>query len=112
MAALVKREPGDLAFIGHSLFPAQRQHRASPKFTGPPDAPLLRRHVQDGDSHPGRIRICLDILKGPPKRSWNPAISIATMLPSLKEFYFPTPTQMILCLWILRVSIRRTRGVQ
>jgi hypothetical protein len=25
------------------------------EFTGPPDAPLLRRHVQDGDPHPGKV---------------------------------------------------------
>ncbi|KAK3807352.1 MAG: hypothetical protein J3Q66DRAFT_89538 [Benniella sp.] len=50
-------------------------------------------------------RFCLDILKGPPKGSWNPAISC-----SLLEFCLPTPTQMILFSWILRVSIKRTRG--
>jgi ubiquitin-protein ligase len=33
--------------------------------------------------HPN-IGICLDVLKGPPKGSWNPATSIATMLFSLR----------------------------
>ncbi|KAF9363092.1 Ubiquitin-conjugating enzyme E2 T [Mortierella sp. NVP85] len=76
------------------------------EFTGPPDTPYsggtfkMEIHIPEKYPfepprcqfltkvyHPNiddQGRICLDILKGPPKGSWNPAISIATMLLSLR----------------------------
>ncbi|KAI8348488.1 ubiquitin-conjugating enzyme/RWD-like protein, partial [Mortierella sp. GBAus27b] len=76
------------------------------EFTGPPDTPYsggtfkMEIHIPDKYPfepprcefltrvyHPNiddQGRICLDILKGPPKGTWNPAISIATMLLSLR----------------------------
>ncbi|KAK3807369.1 MAG: ubiquitin-conjugating enzyme/RWD-like protein [Benniella sp.] len=152
MAALGKQEPRDLAFIGHTLFPAQLQHRAPPSryqearsllrrmlglpirvLTGlfmapwpsfqssqvrpihpysggtfkieihvPEEYPFEPRRFQFLTKvyHPNiddQGRICLDILKGPPKGSWNPAISIATMLLSLRVLLAnPNPDDALL----------------
>lgn len=48
----------------------------------PPRCEFLTRVYHPNIDDQGRI--CLDILKGPPKGTWNPAISIATMLLSLR----------------------------
>ncbi|KAF9931513.1 Ubiquitin-conjugating enzyme E2 T [Modicella reniformis] len=63
------------------------------ELTGPTDTPYaggtfkVEIHIPDKVYHPNiddQGRICLDILKGPPKGSWGPAISITTMLISLR----------------------------
>ncbi|KAI7829498.1 ubiquitin-conjugating enzyme/RWD-like protein [Gamsiella multidivaricata] len=48
----------------------------------PPRCQFLTRVYHPNIDDQGRI--CLDILKGPPKGTWGPAISITTMLLSLR----------------------------
>ncbi|EDQ86611.1 uncharacterized protein MONBRDRAFT_27984 [Monosiga brevicollis MX1] len=101
----------------HSTAPAERLDQLTAQITGPADSPyrngVFKLEIKVPDMYPlqppqvrflTRVyhpnidragRICLDLLKMPPKGSWGPASNLATLLTSLRV---PPPPPLSLSL--------------